>query len=150
MAHHSDSSVQLEAEATIRAAAAAELGVDLHPTELALATGTPVRVDGVTADESVIVEIFARQGTLKDGQRRKVGLDAFKLVTLGASRPGSRLIMVFADNDAATYALGKGWLADALKTWKVEVMVVELAPELRARILEAQEVQRDALSGPAA
>lgn len=145
MAHHSDSKVQREAEEIIRTQVSEKVGAELAPADLAFETGALVRVDGATADESVIVEIFARQGKLKPGQQKKVALDAFKLVTLGRNRPNSRLIVVFADDDAAAYALGKGWLAQALKTWKVEVLVVELDAVQRERILAAQIEQRDAL-----
>ena len=146
--HHSDSTVQQEAEAAIRARASSLIGADLFPGTLSFATGATVRVNGATNDESVIVEIVARQGKLKGSQQRKVALDAFKLITLGRSRPGARLMLVFADEDAAAYARGKGWLAEALKTWDVEVLVVGLDEELRARIQAAQHSQRDALRSP--
>lgn len=37
--------------------------------------------------------------------------------------------------------LGKGWLAEALKAWDVEVLVVELDEIERAKIKAAQAVQ---------
>jgi hypothetical protein len=63
-------------------------------------TDAPVDVDGVSADESVFVEILAGQGKLKGG--------------------------------------GKGWVADALKTWNVKVVVVELDDADREKIRVAQ------------
>src|SRR4051794_1714745 len=125
MAHLGDSTVQLEAEALIRAKVSEAIGVELAPARVAFDTGTPVDVDGVSADESVFVEMFARQGKLEGGQQKKVALDALKLITLARTRPGAKLILAFADHEAAAYALGKGWVADALKTWNVTVLIVE-------------------------
>lgn len=104
-------------------------------------TGAAVQVDGVADDESVLVEIFAHQGKLKGGQQRKVALDALKLITLGRSRPGTQLILAFADDEAAAYARGNGWLAQALSTWNVTVLVIELDDEDRKKIRAAQIVQ---------
>jgi hypothetical protein len=148
MTHHSDSSVQQAAEDAIRSAAARVMGVDLQPGVLKFSTGAAVRVNGMTRDESVLVEAVARQGKLKGSQQRKVALDAFKLITLARDRPGTRLALVFADDEAAAFALGKGWVADALRIWNVEVLVVRLDDALRARIREAQRDQRDALRTP--
>ena len=141
MPHRSDSAVQRAAEEKIRDELAGLVGKPLAPGTVTFATGAPVQVDAVASDESVLAEIFARQGKLKPGQQKKVALDAFKLVTLGRSRPHAQLILVFADDAAAAYALGAGWLAEALKTWKVTVIVVELDDAERDRIREAQALQ---------
>jgi hypothetical protein len=47
-----------------------------------------VKVDAVADDESVLAEIFARQGRLKGSQQKKVGIDALKLITVARMRPG--------------------------------------------------------------
>jgi hypothetical protein len=56
-------------------------------------------------------------------------------------RPGTRVILAFADSDAAAYATGGGWLAQALKTWEVEVEIVDIPVELRDEIRAAQTSQ---------
>jgi hypothetical protein len=66
MLHRSDSTVQREAEALIRALVEARLGA-LPSTKVRLDNGGDVQVDGVAADESAFVEIFAHQGKLKGG-----------------------------------------------------------------------------------
>jgi hypothetical protein len=141
MPHRSDSAVQLAAEAVIREKLADLVGKPLAPATVTFDTGAPVQVDAVAADESVLAEIFARQGKLKGGQQKKVALDAFKLVTLARSRPQAQLILAFADDAAAAYARGAGWLAEALKTWKVTVLVVELDETEREKIRQAQALQ---------
>jgi hypothetical protein len=52
-----------------------------------LSGGAYVDVDGVAADSSAFVEVFAHQGTLKGGQKHKVANDALKLITLGREHP---------------------------------------------------------------
>jgi len=84
---------------------------------LRLGGGSRVDVDGVSEDESVLVEIFAHQGRLRGGQYGKVARDALKLITLARTRPGSKLVLAFTDEDAARCVTGKSWLAEALKTW---------------------------------
>jgi hypothetical protein len=139
--HASDSAVQREAEHVVRRQLAARLGVDLAPTTIRLKAGAPVEVDAGSPDGLVLAEIFARQGELKGGQQKKVAIDTLKLITIREERPGARLIVAFADQAAAAYATGGGWVAQALRTWSVEVEIVDLPDELRRRIREAQATQ---------
>jgi hypothetical protein len=126
--HASDSAVQRDAEHIIRDRLAEDLGVKLVPTTIHLKAGAPVQVDAATSDGSVLAEIFARQGELKGGQQKKVAIDALKLITIREERPGVRLIIAFADEAAAAYATGGGWVAQALKLWGVDIMIVEIPP----------------------
>jgi len=71
MQHPSDSATQRQAEALIREEIADALGVELKPKLVMLGERATVAVDGASQDESVLVEIFARQGTLKAGQKQK-------------------------------------------------------------------------------
>jgi hypothetical protein len=136
----SDSSAQIAAEATILAALGATLGIPLvQGQEFPIGT-THVRPDGVAADESVFVEVFAHIGRLKRGQRHKVSTDALKLLASRESRPDARLILVFADEVAASSV--SGWRAETLKANGIEIHVVALGPEDRAEIQAAQARQK--------
>jgi len=106
-----------------------------------LKAGAPVEVDAASPNGMVLVEIFARQGELKGGQQKKVAIDTLKLITIREERPGARLIVAFADQAAAAYAKGGGWVAQALRTWNVEVEIVDIPDELRTKIREAQATQ---------
>src|SRR4051794_10835270 len=122
MDHPSSSDKQLAAEAIVLAELSKTYG-PLAPTVLSLEGGAVVNVDGVSEDESVIVEVFAHQGPMKGSQPKKIAQDALKLITLGRSRPNARLIIAFADAAAArSVTVGKGWLAEALATWGVTVV----------------------------
>jgi len=62
----SDSAVQRAAEAVIRRKLAAFVGKDLAPATVTFDTGACVQVDAVASDESVLAEIFARQGQAQE------------------------------------------------------------------------------------
>jgi len=141
MAHQSDSHEQRSAEPLIRHAVSVAVGVELAPRSLRLDGGARVNVDGVAPYESVFVEIFAHQGRLKGAQFHKVARDALKLITLGRSRPESRLIIAFGDKDAAACVSASSWLAEALRTWRIEVFVGNLDADVRSGLRAAQARQ---------
>ena len=140
--HVSDSAVQRRAEEVIRSLLAARLGVDLAPATIKLAAGAPVQVDAASADRRILAEIFARQGALKGGQQKKVAIDTLKLITIRQERPDTTLVIAFADPAAAAYATGRGWLAQALRTWHVDVEILDIPQHLREEILAAQAGQK--------
>jgi hypothetical protein len=141
MEHQSDSREQRSAEPLIRRAVSVAVGIELAPRSLRLDGGARVDVDGVAPDESVFVEVFAHQGRLKGAQFHKVAQDALKLITLGRSRPESRLIIAFGDTDAAACVSASSWLAEALRTWRIEVFVADLDVDVRAGLKSAQARQ---------
>lgn len=123
-----DPDAQRQAETAVRDAVAAALGVTLEPRAMALPGGATADVDGVDAEQSVFVELFVRRGRLKGPQLDKVARDALKLATLARAYRGTpRLVIAFPDADAAASVTGGSWLAEALRTWGVEVLVVEVA-----------------------
>jgi hypothetical protein len=138
VAHLSDSAAQREAEPLILAKLGEELDVKLAPKRLTLPGGAKCDVDGVSEDENVLVEVFAHQGPLKGGQRGKIARDALKLITLGQHRPGARLIIALADEASAKPLKAKSWLAEALTTFKVDVVLVELDEATRTAVADAQ------------
>jgi hypothetical protein len=140
--HASDSAVQQRAEAVIRDRLAAQLGVSLDPKRLKLQGGSTVHVDAAAPDDSVIAEIFARQGQLKGGQQKKAAIDTLKLITLRRVHQDAQLVLAFADEEAAHYATGGGWVAQALREWKVDVVILDIPASLRDEIRAAQSTQK--------
>lgn len=120
------------------AAVAKAIGIPLTKKVVPLEGGARPEVDGVSADGRVLVEAFAHHGKMIGGQLRKVSEDAFKLVTLAKGREGMRLIVAFADDAAAKSFMGRSWKAEVLRSWGVEVLVVELQGDVRDGIREAQ------------
>lgn len=142
MVHRSDSSVQLAAETEIRAALRDTFGPGLRPDTVLLDDTAPVEVDAVSPNQTVFVEIFAHQGPLKPGQKRKIALDALKLITIGRNYPDAELVIALADEAAAASLGSHSWLAVALRLWNIKVEVVPIEDDTRAQLLDAQAVQK--------
>lgn len=126
--------LQRAAEAQVLARTAAALEVELAPATLALPGGATVDIDGVDPAQSTFVEVFVRQGRLKGPQLDKVARDALKLATLGRSFASPRLVIAFADPVGAGQLAGSSWLAEALRTWRIQALVVGLDDELAAAL----------------
>lgn len=138
--HQSDSTAQRDAEALVLAGVSRELGVPLNQKVRLELDAARVEVDGASPDEAVLVEVFARIGKLKGAQLDKVSTDTLKLVALSETRPEARLILAFADKEAADSIVG--WRAAVLQLRGIEKLVVALPDKQRAVILAAQEKQR--------
>ena len=133
-----DSSEQRDAEARIVATLATNLGVKLAPRSLTFNSGVHVELDAASEDLSVLVEAWAHQGSVKSAQRAKVLADAFKLAFIARVLDSpTRLILLMSDEMAAK-RFRSGWAAEALETFNIELVVVELDPKVRQRLLDAQ------------
>jgi hypothetical protein len=142
MPHESDSTEQVSAERLILDGIQLVVGAGLGPRRLTLPEGARVDVDGVSDDEGILVEVFAHQGALKGGQRHKIPTHILKLITSARGRtPAPRLILAFAEPKLAEWAAGASWLASAIATWGIEVLVVELDETIRDGIRAAQARQ---------
>lgn len=137
--HPSNSSAQIAAEATILGLLGDSIGVTLSQGAKVPVGGTEVQPDGMAADGSVVVEVFAHIGKLRGGQRHKVSTDALKLMAIRKSRPQARLILAFADREAA--ASVSGWKAETLKANGIEIHTIDLGPIERTEIKVAQARQ---------
>jgi hypothetical protein len=142
--HPSDSKVQVAAEAPVLAALGKSLGLALEQKAAIVLGGEEVRPDGVDADRTVFVEVFARIGKMKPGQRHKVSTDALKLLAIREAYPQARLILAFVDDAAA--ASVSGWRAATLAANGIEIRTVDLDPAGRAAIEAAQARQKMAPS----
>lgn len=138
MTHPSRSQEQLDAEELVLVTLGKQLRTPIEPSRVDLPGGSHVHVDGVSEHPTIFVEVFAHQGALKGGQRHKVAGDILKLATLGNTHPDARLVLAFADDIAATSVRNKGWLAEAVSMWGIEVVVVDLPSEVREGLSAAQ------------
>lgn len=138
--HPSSSDVQTAKEARILAAIAEQIGVELRQRVTLEFDGASMEVDGVAADESVLVEVFGHVGKLRGGQRHKISTDALKLIALSESRPQARLILAFADRAARDSVAG--WKAAVLKHRGIELLVAGLSEADRAELVAAQAKQK--------
>lgn len=138
MDHHpSYAATHIEKEALILEAVAGQLGVTLRQGVEIKFGDAVMEVDGATEDESVLVEVFAHVGKLKGGQKHKVSTDALKLIALAESRPDAKLILAFADQEAASSIAG--WKKAVLDDRGIDRMVAELSDDDMAALVAAQQ-----------
>jgi hypothetical protein len=143
--HVSDSSEQRAAEAVMLAIAGEQLGMALAPRRVHLPRGSYVDVDGVADSPLTFVEAFARQGVAKGGQVHKLKGDTLKLVMLRQSHPDARLVLLVGSEQAAA-KVRTGWLGEAVSTFGIEVLVVDVGDELRTALLAAPAAAGDGQS----
>jgi hypothetical protein len=135
---------QRDAERVMLDLLAAEVGRALEPATVTVPAGARVELDGADAGRTVLVECWAHQGTPKAAQRHKVLADALKLTWIATTiYPRPRLILCMSDAQAAAPFLptSRSWAAQALQDLGVAVVVVELPPDVRQRIRDAQQRQ---------
>lgn len=140
--HASDSTEQQEAEAYMLNALEQELNLSFEPN-CKLPSYIGVQPDAVDLKNKVVVEAYARVGELKGAQLHKVKGDILKLIFI-QEKMGEpwRKIMCFADESVAKYVMGKSWVAEAARTFGVEVFVKELPEEQASLVKQAQVRQR--------
>ncbi|HBJ84519.1 MAG TPA: hypothetical protein DDZ88_11735 [Verrucomicrobiales bacterium] len=144
--HEKDSSgnsiAQNEAEPHFRALLLPELG-ELNPCCIQLPDGSSVQIDGSNSQQSILVEIFARQGSLLDGQKKKAARDILKLAMLKRLKPNRRVIFCYANEKLDKHLKGASWLAHAAATFQVELIDVSdrLPEKVKALLIKTQSEQ---------
>jgi hypothetical protein len=140
MEHPSSSAVQQATEPALLEKAEQHLGVrfsDIPPCLHGL------KLDGFAdGDMPVCVEVFARVGPCKAGQKRKLSRDMTKLL-LAERRLGKpcRKVIVVLDT-AAVGHLTDGWDGEFAREFEIELLVVEFGEAIRNAVQAAQERQR--------
>lgn len=140
--HKSDSSEQQNAERYILESLATELSASFNPSAQ-FPIDTQIEPDGIDPTNKIIVEVYARVGSLKGAQYHKIKGDVLKLALIG-EQAGSewRRILCFTSKEAAAYVLGNSWVASAVEHFGIEVMVVPLSDKHESLVLSAQDRQR--------
>jgi hypothetical protein len=137
-----DSSEQREAENMLLSKLSNELGITLTKKKLGLDRGSWIEIDGFCESPLILCEAWAHIGSPKPAQKNKVMTDAFKLLFASTLiKSNGKRILLFADRDAAAHFQGKSWMAQCLKEYNIEVRIIELPEELKAKVMKAQERQ---------
>jgi hypothetical protein len=140
--HLSDSSEQQTAEKHMLMSLEKKLGISFD-AQASLPVNIGVQPDAIDTSNKIIVEAYARIGKLKGAQLHKVKGDILKLVLIDKKLGGEwRKILCFASEEAAQYALGKSWVAEAAREFKIEVHIIHLTEELKNNVISAQKRQR--------
>jgi hypothetical protein len=137
-----DSAEQQAAELVVLAEVTRMLNATLTKTRRRIGASS-VEVDGLSEDPPILVEAWAHQGAPRPAQKCKVMADALKLLLVERALfpDGARKVLALTDGTAAAHFSGRSWMAEALRQFGVEVMVVELPVEMRERIRCAQRRQ---------
>ncbi len=90
----------------------------------------------------VVAECYARIGALKPGHRRKLAMDAFKLLSLrnAVSTPNLLRCLLIVPEELQRQLQGKGWLPLAIHQ-AAEVVTVKLTDDQCQQLREAVERQ---------
>jgi len=137
-----DSSEQRKAEEWLVNALSKKLGVPLTKRKWFLDGGSWIELDGFCESPMILCEAWAHIGPPKSAQKDNVMTDAFKLLFVNALVKGDgKRILLFADHDAAAHFQGKSWLAQCLNEHNIIVEIIEVPPELKIKVLKAQQRQ---------
>lgn len=137
-----DAIEQRNAEKWMINAFSKKLGVTLTKKKWDLEKGSWIELDGYCESPLILCEAWAHIGSPKSAQKDKVMTDAFKLLYVNALIKGNgKLIILFADKKAASPFQGRTWMAQCLSEHNITVEIIELPPELKTEVLEAQQRQ---------
>lgn len=140
--HAGDSSEQREAEKELLSKLSKNLGVTWNKEPLPLMESGRIELDGFCKESLVFCEAWAHIGPPKPAQKNKVMADALKLLFAKAQfNDKGTCILLFADHAAAAPFQGKSWMAQCLKKFDIKIEVIELSPEKKAEVLNAQKRQ---------
>lgn len=138
-----DSREAREAETIMLRALGERLGTRFEPRRIDLGDGSWVEIDGVSSDPAVFAEAWAHQGPPKPAQKSKVMNDAMRLLAAArVSDLAPRLVVLFADEEAARQFRTGTWRATALAAAGIDVEVAEVDEAIRESLRQAQRRQR--------
>lgn len=141
--HPSSSSVQGTVERAMVKWLGTDLGIPLAKKQVDYEDGAYFEIDGVDPERSVFVEAFARIGTLKAGQKKKVGTDTLKFLALRDRHPDAKFILAFVDEAAAGSVVR--WQQVVQERHGIQRILVPLPTKLRAELVAAQAEQKNGM-----
>lgn len=143
--HKSDSSEQRQAENDIFSLVQQELGIALKQCEkLPLShNGSYIQPDFYSKDPLIIGEIFSHVGKPKKAQDNKIANDILKmLVYEKITGVKHQKIIAVCDKEEYDKLKGSSALAEAIRQFEIDLMLVTIPDALRHKLISAQERQR--------
>jgi len=119
--------------------AAAELGLSLVWQK-----AKPDAVWRIGPDELIVAECYARVGALKSGHRRKLAMDALKLMALRYQCPDAKRLkcLIIVPQEIQEQLKGKSWLCAAMNI-AADLMPVVLSDDERELLADTTRRQAD-------
>ncbi len=98
--------------------------------------------DFYSENELIIGEIHARMGKMKPAQKHKVSNDLLKMLLLDKVQKKTyrKIIAVCSEREKAVLT-GTSFLAEALREFEVEVILIKLPDHLEKELIEAEKRQ---------
>ena len=144
--HKSSSHIQIQAEEMMFSKIEHRFGIKFEKNKkiyLADNTYTYMQPDFYSEEFSIVGEIFAHIGKPKKAQDNKISNDILKMLLLDKiSGKQYRKIIAVCDKKEMKKLMGQSVLAESIRQFGVEVILVELDEDMRTKILKAQEIQR--------
>lgn len=102
-----------------------------------------IRPDFYSASAGVIGEIHAHIGRLKPAQSHKIAADILKMMLYETdSNTRLRKIIAVCSEEERRQLEGQSFLAQAIRQFGAEIILVDIDEEQRAALLKAQERQK--------
>lgn len=144
--HKSSSHIQIQAEEMMFSKIEHLFEIKFEKNKkiyLADNTYTYMQPDFYSEEFSIVGEIFAHIGKPKKAQDNKISNDILKMLLLDKiSGKKYRKIIAVCDKKEMKKLMGQSVLAESIRQFGVEVILVELDEDMRNKILKAQEIQR--------
>ena len=144
--HKSSSHIQIQAEEMMFSKIEHLFEIKFEKNKkiyLADNTYTYIQPDFYSEEFSIVGEIFAHIGKPKKAQDNKISNDILKMLLLDKiSGKQYRKIIAVCDKKEMKKLMGQSVLAEGIRQFGVEVILVELDEDMRNKILKAQEIQR--------
>ena len=144
--HKSSSHVQMLAEDFIFQQVEKILDTKLEKNKKLYMANNPytyIQPDFYSWEDGIVGEIFAHIGKSKKAQYNKISNDILKMLLLEKkSGKQFRKIIVVCDDIEYQQLQGKSVLAESIREFGIEIIIVNLDETLRMKILEAQERQK--------
>ena len=142
----SSSVEQMQAEDIIFALTEKMLGATLEKNKkifLADNAFTYIQPDFYSAENLIVGEIFAHIGKPKKAQDNKIANDVLKMLLLEKiTGQQYRKIIVVCDEAEKKKLEGLSALAESIRQFGIEIMMVHIEDDLRTQLLEAQNRQK--------
>lgn len=139
----SNSIVQQKAERIIFEEVKKSLGVELKANVEIPVGSTHIQPDFYSGDDRIIGEIFAHIGKPKTGQDRKVANDILKMLLLEKIEGVTyKKMIVVCDKEETKKLKGESMLAECIRQFGIEVIMINIESDLRNELIAAQEQQR--------
>lgn len=105
-----------------------------------------IEPDFYSEDKKIVGEIYTHQGKLLEANCNKISSDCAKMMLLEMKlNCDVRKIFVINDENIKKYLAGNAWRAELIRSFGIEVLYIEITPERREALIQAQKLQKEGM-----